>query len=329
MKSDYPNIRQIVTALKNPKNSYKNQILFGGSIISSKSRVIYFAGGYSVVFPFKSKSGNIVALKIWFANIGNVEKKYNEITKRLESINYRYFVRFQFKKNAILINGRLYPILIMDWIGGKSLKEYINENISNSAKIKTLAAKFMKMVAFLHKQKIAHGDLQHGNILVKPDGNLVLIDYDSMFVPSLNGIQDVIKGIPAYQHPKRMRNSHIHHKLDYFSELVIYFSIQVFAYHPELWSKYSVAEELLFSKQDLHEPENSTLIGKLLFSKNNQISSLASELKNELKKKDIDTLIPLEQIMNKVREDNKNLIIQKWKNPPLNRKTIKITRSKS
>lgn len=46
----------------------------------------------------------------------------------------------------------------------------------------------------LHEKSIAHGDLQHGNILVDSNGNIYLIDYDSMFVPSLEKERDIIKG---------------------------------------------------------------------------------------------------------------------------------------
>ena len=36
-------------------------------------------------------------------------------------------------------------------------------------------------------QPFAHGDLKPDNILVRDDGSLVLVDYDGMYVPAMQG----------------------------------------------------------------------------------------------------------------------------------------------
>ena len=43
------------------------------------------------------------------------------------------------------------------------------------------------MTADLERHGIAHGDLQHGNLLVAADGTFRLVDYDGMYVPALRG----------------------------------------------------------------------------------------------------------------------------------------------
>ena len=76
------------------------------------------------------------------------------------------------------------------------------------------------MAKELHAAGVSHGDLQHGNIMVNADGSLILVDYDSMYVPSLEGYADEIKGLVGYQHPARWENCKCSPKADYFSEKV-------------------------------------------------------------------------------------------------------------
>ena len=52
----------------------------------------------------------------------------------------------------------------------------------------SLAKVWVRMMADLKAVSIAHGDLQHGNVVVVGD-QLRLIDYDNMFVPGLAGKQ--------------------------------------------------------------------------------------------------------------------------------------------
>src|SRR5207248_10425515 len=59
-----------------------------------------------------------------------------------------------------------------------------------------------RSVRHLEAAKVAHGDLQHGNILVR-GGSIQLVDYDGMWVPALSGRDATEIGHRAYQHPER------------------------------------------------------------------------------------------------------------------------------
>ena len=68
------------------------------------------------------------------------------------------------------------------------------------------------MGAFLLSQPFAHGDLKPDNILVRENGELALVDYDGMFVPSMEGQKARELGSPDFRHPLRDENqfdSHI------------------------------------------------------------------------------------------------------------------------
>lgn len=122
------------------------------------------------------------------------------------------------------------------------------------------------MITTLHKYHISHGDLQHGNILIDDNDNLFLIDYDSVYVPELQGEADIIKGLKGYQHPKRGDNLLANEKVDYFSEQIIYLSILAIAEKSSLVEKYQVedSEQLLFSFEDFKDLENSQVYVDLM-----------------------------------------------------------------
>lgn len=66
-------------------------------------------------------------------------------------------------------------LLVLDWIEGVSLLEWVKANASVEARIKA-AQNLANTLGQLHALELAHGDIHPGNILVKDDGTPVLID---------------------------------------------------------------------------------------------------------------------------------------------------------
>jgi hypothetical protein len=112
----------------------------------------------------------------------------------------------------------------------------------------------------LNERTAAHGDLQHGNILVN-NGVYTLVDFDGSFVPSLAGLRSIENGHANYQHPNR-RPEYFNSTLDRFSGLVIYVSLLALERQPELWAKYH-DENLLFKRADFEAPNRSALFGAI------------------------------------------------------------------
>lgn len=320
----YPSRTDIVTAMKNPRVSFKAPELQGGAVIQKNGRVTQYSGGYTSVFPFQDNRDEKIALRCWIADIGEAKKRSQTIAVHLGSLNKPYFAGFRYIDDALLVNGALQPVVLMDWVNGKTLKKFIGDNLNQPDKIRKVAELFKEMVTYFHEQSIAHGDLQHGNLIVTDDERLVVVDYDSMYVEALKGFSDNIKGLPGYQHPARKFNQYLHAKLDYFSELVIYLALQVFAENPGLWNLYFDTEDLLFSKDDLERPAQSKLISSLCCSRNPLIAELTCNLKEELLVKDIQDLRPLEELLIKKLEVVKTNIIDKWEQQP-NKPVVKKT----
>ncbi len=296
--SAFPSANDIVIAMMN-QNCYKLTVLVGGNPIRKEKGqgINSYAGGYASVFPFNKIDGVKIAVRCWSQDIGDPKKRMTTIRSFLSTLSSSYFIDFVYHENALFIKDKLQPVLIMEWVDEPTLKEYLNSHKNESAILK-VADNFKMMVHYFHQKNIAHGDLSHGNIKVRADGSLLVVDYDSMYVQGLDNMPDVIKGIPGYQHPARHKNNILNPKLDYFSELIIYLSLLVYAENPSMLDTYYGTEDLLFSKQDYESPDTSSLFQQLKKSSNQRIVKLTEKLINYcVNYNDITHLRPLEDLL--------------------------------
>ena len=293
-----PNVVDIIQSVQIPQLIKDPFINKGKPLLDDRDRPIHYSGGFAVAIPFEV-NGDKWAFRCWSADIGDVEGRLKILSKELSSQKLPYFCDFTYVAEGITVNGDTYPTTRMRWIEGQTIKDYICTNKDRPKILKQLADIFFKMCRELHKSHIAHGDLQHGNILVDNSGSIFLIDYDSVYLPALNGADDIISGLADYQHPMRKDNKEASEKLDYFSELIIYVSILAIAEDPTLVDKYQVsdAERMLFSKDDFVDITNSQIY-KDIQALGGKFQDLLDVLEGYLKETDIDALRPFnEQII--------------------------------
>ena len=259
------NIDDIVTSVTTPALILDTFIKNGTFHELPTGDVEMYTGGFTLVFPVKV-NGEKWAFRCWYVDLGNMRSHFQTLSGVFSKLRLPYFCDFAYIDDGIVVGGKKYPTTRMRWIEGKNLKQYICANRNDKKKIKNLVNNFVKMITMLHKYHISHGDLQHGNILIDDNDNLFLIDYDSVYVPELQGEADIIKGLKGYQHPKRGDNLLANEKVDYFSELIIYLSILAIAEKSSLVEKYQVedSEQLLFSFEDFKDLENSQVYVDLM-----------------------------------------------------------------
>lgn len=197
-----PSIDDYITAISTPQLIKAEELKGGECVKFNGSDVERYAGGFCVVFPFNSPTGK-VAVRCWHAQLNDIQKRTKLISEELERLHLPYFVKFHYVDDGLATSEGIEPIVIMDWVKALPFKEYIDQNLRDKEALNKLSANFLNMVKDLHKYNISHGDLQHGNILVKGDGSLVLVDYDSMYVPQIEGFNDEVKGLEGYQHESR------------------------------------------------------------------------------------------------------------------------------
>ncbi len=289
-----PNCVDYITSMETPR-LLKAKELQGGTVVLKNGKPLRYAGGFCVVFPFQLKHGKKVAVRCWIAHITDADKRSYQISTELKKSGLPYFVGFEYIPEGIITPLGIFPIVIMDWIDAIPLKEYLKNNLNSPNSLLKLADQFLQMSKDLHAAGFSHGDLQHGNIMVNPDGKLYLVDYDSMFVPGLENVSDEIKGLAGYQHPGRHKQVFLSPKSDYFSELIIYTSILAIAHHPCLWNELDIenTETLLFSLDYLYYPNRSSIITQL--KNDSSLSDCIEAIENALNESDIEKLLPLEE----------------------------------
>src|SRR5207248_2197091 len=80
-----------------------------------------------------------------------------------------YDVNFRFLKQGIQIRSGWFPIVKMQWAEGDLLHVHVEKQLRYPGSLASLRAKWATLVRDLETARVAHGDLQHGNILVRED----------------------------------------------------------------------------------------------------------------------------------------------------------------
>ena len=294
-----PTIPSIRTSVENKSVLILDEHAKNGTFRrDARGRLIAYTGGFSVVFPYEASDGTKWAFRCWHSDINNTQRRYELISEAIQKAHLAFLCDFDYIEKGINVEGTIYPTTRMRWIEGVTIKEYICKYRQSKDKLISLAENFLAMTQALHEQSLAHGDLQHGNILVTNDHQLYLVDYDSFYCPKLKGEEDTVTGLPDYQHPARKSNKSVSEKLDYFSELIIYLSILSIAEAPSLVEKYKVedADRLLFAKEDFDDITKSQIY-KDIQSLGKQFQELLDVLEEYLKCNSIDELLPFDTFL--------------------------------
>src|SRR4051812_47760766 len=238
-------------------------------------------GGNAVVYK-ATEGQNVWAVRCFLRPISDHAERYAAISKHLQKNRAAHSTKFFYLGDGLRIKGGSFPIVKMAWVQGPNLDRFVEGLLDQPKGLAALREKFRTLVREIEKSKFAHGDLQHGNILVS--GNeLLLIDYDGMWVPALIGRQATEIGHRAYQHPKRSVSDYGPY-LDRFSALVIYLSLRALEVNRKLWDQYYTGDNLIFVREDFNEPGRTPIWGELAALGDREVSYLAGILASLLSK---------------------------------------------
>ncbi len=232
------------------------------------------SGGFALTYTISTARCKF-AVRCFHRESKDLEPRYTAISRKLASLNSPYFLDFQFQPTGILVDGSGYPVVKMAWASGKTLGEFLEDNLRNPVALGNLAKALEDLAAYLQKEGIAHGDLQSGNLMVGPNGTSVqLIDYDGMFVEEIRGLGSMELGHINFQHPQRKSLNPFDASLDHFSLIALSVSIRALQFDASLWDKTnSEADAILFRANDFLDPASSSVF--TLIAKNNKLTTLA------------------------------------------------------
>lgn len=264
---NYPLISEYIEAIRSAEDNFE-ELSFLRPVLDDEGLPIISAGGFSVVFKMKDEqSGKFYALKCFTKEQEGRGESYKLIADELEFVSSNYLTPIKYYENELFVDTDNseeddFPVLLMDWVEGKTLDIYIKENINNQFALEMLAYQFNKMAAWLITQPFAHGDLKPDNIIMKEDGQLVLVDYDGIFVPAMKGQKAREIGSPGFRHPSRTVDVFDEH-IDDFSITSIALALKAIAIRPVLWNEFGGNDRLLFSADDFLDLSQSRVITAL------------------------------------------------------------------
>ena len=179
-----------------------------GSVIDGKYKILNIVGrgGMSIVYLAMNEKAN----KQWaikeiikkdYRNL-DMERKEIEMMKRLKHPNLPAIVDVIEQKESLLI--------VMDYIEGRSLEDIVQEY---GPQEETLVVKWAKQLCdvlhYLHTQNppIIYRDMKPSNVMLKPDGNVMLIDFGAAREYKTTNLTDtVLLGTRGYAAPEQYRS---------------------------------------------------------------------------------------------------------------------------
>ena len=262
----YPLISEYVRAIQDASNNL-DQLAHLVPVLDDHGEPYRSSGAFAVVFKMKDEqTGKCYALKCFTEEQEGRAEAYRQIADELDFVDSSYITSVKYLDKEIFVDSSCeedeFPVLLMDWIDGETMENYIAENYQDNYAMAMLCYRFCKMAAWLRSQPFAHGDIKPDNIMVRPDGNLTLVDYDGMFVPAMKGQKSPTIGTKDFSHPLRTVDD-FDETIDDFSLSSIALSLKAISMKSTLLDIYGASDRLLFSENDYRNPSNSKVISAL------------------------------------------------------------------
>ena len=278
----WPDLTEYHEAVQHPQKAFADSGLRAVTLELDKFGMPKPATGANAVVYKGTKPGGFFsfrktwAIRCFLRPISDHAERYEAISRHLHKVSLRYDVDFRFLKQGIQIGSKWFPIVKMQWAEGDLLHTYVEKQLRFPWLLATLRAKWVNLVRDLEAARVAHGDLQQGNILVR-GGSFQLVDYDGMWVPALKGRHATESGHRAYQHPERSEQDY-GQELDRFSALVIYVSLAALEQDASLWENFHTGDNLIFVREDFLQVGRSPVWQQLRRIGSPQIDQLAAAM---------------------------------------------------
>ena len=254
---NYPLISEYIEAIKHSEDNF-NVLSALRPVYDEAGEIVMSSGNFAVVFKMKDESsGKLYAVKCFLKEQEERDVAYQQITDELEYVSSNYLCSIKYFQKELFVDSTVssdteFPVLVMDWAEGVTLDKYVHQHISDKYALQLITYQFCKMAAWLMSQPFAHGDLKPDNILVTEDGALVLVDYDGMYVPAMQGQKARELGSPDYRHPLRTEDCFNEH-IDDFPLALIGMSLKAIALDTSLLQNNARSDSLLFSESDFQD----------------------------------------------------------------------------
>src|SRR5262245_13967583 len=171
--AEWPTQSDYQDSLQNPDTAFREPDLQASQAKKNTlGRPRPRSGAFASVYEMTGPRGKF-ALKLF--NFPNADRasRYHAVSKYLQKLGPKKpasLVGFGYDPEGIRNKKAWYPILTMDWVTGLSLGEWVREAMTKKtpdvAAVRAMADAWVKLVQEIQGVEIAHGDLQHDNVMV-------------------------------------------------------------------------------------------------------------------------------------------------------------------
>ena len=273
----WPGITDFSEALQNPSLCFQGTDLEAATVsVNQRGTPLIYSGAFACVYSV-TEGSQTFAVRCFTREVNDQQSRYNDLSNYLINVLPPSFVHFEYREEGIRFKGDWYPMVKMEWVEGEVLSSFVDSRLDDPDALRRVAAQWRGgPTASLRGLRIAHNDLQHGNVMVQNDGRIRLVDYDGMFLPQFKGERSPELGHKNYQHPERTADDYSEN-IDYFPSLVVYLSLLAVASDADLW-EFNNEDNLIFTRDDYSDPGGSDLFKRLKRSSDKTVARLAESL---------------------------------------------------
>src|SRR4051794_24088872 len=125
-----------------------------------------YSGNFANVYRLLCPGGQSWAVKCFTREVPRLHDRYHAVSEHLRRAHRPFMVDYRYLDQGIRVHGNWYPVLKMRWVEGLALNDFLRDHADDRPVLDQLAALWLRLAQEMRSAGIAHGDLQHGNVLL-------------------------------------------------------------------------------------------------------------------------------------------------------------------
>ena len=158
----YPTISKYIKAIKAAEDNFQ-ELADLRPVMDEEGQPVMTGGNFAVVFKMKDeRNGKLYALKCFTKDQEGRDEAYRLIAEELKDVDSPYLTSIRYLDKELFVDTNQtseteFPVLLMDWVEGRTLNNYLRENLDDKYALEMLAYRFSQLAQWLIPQPFAHG----------------------------------------------------------------------------------------------------------------------------------------------------------------------------